>query len=525
MSGPAHTHAAQSRGSGADLARLLSHFQLPLLPAGSAGPPGAGAPAARAVLECVSPIDGAPLGRIATSGSADYESVMQRAVLAARRWADVPAPQRGELVRQLGEALRQHKQPLAELIALENGKILAEALGEVQEMIDMADFAVGQSRMLYGRTMHSERAQHRMYEQWHPLGVVGIITAFNFPVAVWAWNALLAAVCGNACVWKPSPKTPLCALAVQRLCEQVIERAQAPPLFQLLIDGGTALARALTEDARAALISFTGSTAVGRQVAQSVAARLGRTLLELGGNGAIIVDDSAELDLATRAIVFGALGTAGQRCTSTRRVLVVHERLAELQRRLVHAYAQVRIGDPREPATLMGPLIDAAAVQNYSRALAAARAAGGQLLWGGRVLDRPGNYVEPAIVLARNDWQIVQQETFAPILYLIPVDSLAQAIDQQNATAYGLSSGLFTQRLTAAELYLSHRGSDCGIANINLGTSGAEIGGAFGGEKDTGGGREAGSDAWKAYMRRQTSTINWSAALPLAQGIQFDPAP
>jgi aldehyde dehydrogenase (NAD+) len=498
-------------------AQLLAHFALPLLPELQAADT---AP----TLECVSPVDGTLIGRLGTTGGG-YESVMSRAVQAARRWADEPAPRRGELVRQLGEALRDHKQPLAELIALENGKILSEALGEVQEMIDMADFAVGQSRMLYGRTMHSERAQHRMYEQWHPLGVVGIVTAFNFPVAVWAWNALLAAICGNACVWKPSPKTPLCALAVQGICDQVLARLHAPPVFQLLIDRDTTLARALVEDRRAALISFTGSTAVGRQIAQTVAARLGRSLLELGGNGAIIVDETADVDLATRAIVFGALGTAGQRCTSTRRVLVVHERLAELQRRLLHAYAQVRIGDPRDPASLMGPLIDPAAVQNYARALAAAQAAGGRLLWGGRVLERPGNYVEPAIVLAHNDWPIVQQETFGPILYLIAVDSLEQAIGQQNSTAYGLSSGLFTQRLAAAELYLSHRGSDCGIANINLGTSGAEIGGAFGGEKDTGGGREAGSDAWKAYMRRQTSTINWSTALPLAQGIRFDLTP
>lgn len=493
-------------------AELLSHFRLPLLDTAAAG---------GTALECVSPVDGARIAHIAAADAGGYERIMARAAQAARVWAEVPAPQRGELVRVLGETLRHHKQPLAQLIALENGKLLAEALGEVQEMIDMADFAVGQSRMLYGRTMHSERAQHRMYEQWHPLGVVGIVTAFNFPVAVWAWNALLAAVCGNACVWKPSPKTPLCALAVQALCEEVLERLRAPPLFQVLIDGGTTLARALVEDRRAALISFTGSTAVGRQIAQAVAARLGRTLLELGGNGAIIVDDTADLDLATRAIVFGALGTAGQRCTSTRRVLVVHERLPDLQRRLLHAYAQVRIGDPRDADTLVGPLIDAAAVQNFARALAAAQAAGGRLLCGGRVLDRPGNYVEPAIVLARNDWQIVQQETFGPLLYLIPVDSLEQAIEQQNATAYGLSSGLFTQRLSAAELYLSHRGSDCGIANVNLGTSGAEIGGAFGGEKDTGGGREAGSDAWKAYMRRQTCTLNWSSALPLAQGIQF----
>ncbi|HTT05584.1 MAG TPA: aldehyde dehydrogenase family protein [Steroidobacteraceae bacterium] len=497
----------------------------PLTIPGASSPAGAtsvSADGSCACIACFSPVDGELIGYIGASSGADYEASMARAQGAARAWAEIPAPRRGELVRRLGERLRAHKQDLAALIALENGKILAEALGEVQEMIDMADFAVGQSRMLYGRTMHSERAHHRMYEQWHPLGVVGIITAFNFPVAVWAWNALLAAVCGNACVWKPSPKTPLCALAVQRLADETVAELSAPPVFQLLLDAGTARARALMADRRAALISFTGSTAVGREVAQAVAARLGRSLLELGGNGAIIVDASADLAMATRAIVFGALGTAGQRCTTTRRVFVVHERLEQLTRRLVHAYAQVRIGDPRDPATLMGPLIDARAVQAYRDALEAARAAGGRVLAGGQVLERAGHYVEPAIVLARNDWAIVQQETFAPILYLIAVDSLEQAIEQQNATAYGLSSGLFTQRLAAAELYLSHRGSDCGIANINLGTSGAEIGGAFGGEKDTGGGRESGSDAWKAYMRRQTNTINWGSTLPLAQGIQFD---
>jgi aldehyde dehydrogenase (NAD+) len=490
-----------------DIEPLRRHFNLPLQAEGE--------------IECFSPIDGRQLGRIRTTSAAELESILQRAVEASRRWADVPAPQRGELVRVLSTALRRHKKELAELVALENGKLMAEAQGEVQEMIDIADFALGQSRMLYGRTMHSERAQHRLYEQWHPLGVIGIITAFNFPVAVWSWNALIAVVCGNACVWKPSPKTPLCALAVQRLCEQVLEQQGAPPIFQLLLDSGTELTRALIEDRRAALISFTGSTAIGRQVAQSVAARLGRTLLELGGNGAVIVDDSADLELASRAIVFGALGTAGQRCTSTRRVFVSRPRLAELRQRLMHAYQQARIGDPRDPATLVGPLIDARAVRAFEQALASVRALGGEVLVGGRVLERPGYYVEPAIVVARNEWDIVQRETFAPILYLIAVDSLDEAIRLQNETAYGLSSGLFTQRLAAAELYLSHRGSDCGIANVNLGTSGAEIGGAFGGEKDTGGGREAGSDAWKAYMRRQTNTINWGSALPLAQGIEF----
>jgi len=391
----------------------------------------------------------------------------------------------------------------------------------VQEMIDIADFAVGQSRMLYGATMHSERPQHRMYEQWHPLGVVGIITAFNFPVAVWSWNALLAAICGNVSVWKPSPKTPLAALAVQNLCNRVMRASGLPPIFQLLIAPGTELPTRLAEDRRVGLISFTGSTAAGRAVGERVAARLGKSLLELGGNNAVLIDETASLDLAVPAILFGAVGTAGQRCTSTRRVFVHSTRAAELERRLLHAYAQVKIGDPLEPGTLMGPLIDAQAVERYCQAIAAAQAAGGELLAGGKVLARAGHFVEPAIIRARNEWPIVQTETFAPILYVIPVDSLAEAIAQQNAAAHGLSSALFTDSLQHAEQFLGAAGSDCGIANINLGTSGAEIGGAFGGEKDTGGGRESGSDAWQAYMRRQTSTINWGSALPLAQGIEF----
>jgi aldehyde dehydrogenase (NAD+) len=496
-----------------DVPGLLGHFGI--------GP----APAGPAALESFNPADGALLGRVAVHDATAYEAALVRAGEAARSWAAVPAPARGLLVRELAEELRGHKAELATLVALENGKILPEALGEVQEMIDIADFAVGQARMLYGRTMHSERAQHRMYEQWHPLGVVGIISAFNFPVAVWSWNALIAAVCGNACLWKPSPKTPLCALAVQRLCQRVLERRQAPAIFQLLLDHGAEHGERLAADARVALLSFTGSTAVGRGIARTVAGRLGRSLLELGGNNAIIVDESADLELATRAIVFGALGTAGQRCTSTRRVLVQRSRLPELQERLVRAYRQAVIGDPLDPQTLVGPLIDAQAVRRFEAAIAAARAAGGRLLTGGGALARPGHFVEPAIVLAQNDWDIVRQETFGPILYLIGTDSIAQAIELQNRSAYGLSSALFTRRLDAAERWLSHLGSDCGIANVNIGTSGAEIGGAFGGEKDTGGGREAGSDAWRAYMRRQTNTINWSDTLPLAQGIEFGSAP
>jgi aldehyde dehydrogenase (NAD+) len=389
-------------------------------------------------------------------------------------------------------------------------------------MIDIADFAVGQSRMLYGLTMHSERARHRMYEQWQPLGVVGVISAFNFPVAVWSWNAFLACICGNATVWKPSPKTALCALAVQRLCTRVLERRGLPAIFQLFIDGGVDLAERFVDDRRVALVSFTGSTHVGRQVGVRVAERLGKCLLELGGNNAIIVDESADLNLAVPSIVFGAVGTAGQRCTSTRRVIVHRSRAEELEERLIAAFRQVRIGDPLDPETLMGPLIDAAAVERYRSAIEAAQAQGGTLLCGGRLLERPGHFVEPAIVRASPAMAIVRTETFAPILYVMSYASLDEAIELQNGVPYGLSSAVFTDRLRTAERFLSADGSDCGIANVNLGTSGAEIGGAFGGEKDTGGGREAGSDSWKAYMRRQTTTINWSSQLPLAQGIRFD---
>jgi len=467
------------------------------------------------------PADASLIAQMRPASAEDYEAVMASAAEAAAAWRRVPAPKRGEAIRLLGEELRRHKNDLGTLVSLENGKILAEGLGEVQEMIDIADFAVGQSRMLYGSTMHSERPQHRMYEQWHPLGVVGIISAFNFPVAVWAWNACLAAICGNASVWKPSPKTPLTALAVQHICNRVMEANFLPPIFQMFIDGGTELASRFVEDRRVALVSFTGSTAVGRHVGERVAARLGKSLLELGGNNAIIVDETANLDLAVPSIVFGAVGTAGQRCTTTRRVLVHSSRLDELENRLVRAYGQVKIGDPLDSGTLMGPLIDSGAVQRYQAAIATAREAGGEVLYGDKVLPGPGNFVEPTIIRARNDWDIVQTETFGPILYVIPVDSLEEALEQQNASAHGLSSAIFTDRLQNAEAFLSAVGSDCGIANVNLGTSGAEIGGAFGGEKDTGGGRESGSDAWKAYMRRQTNTINWSRELPLAQGIEF----
>jgi aldehyde dehydrogenase (NAD+) len=509
-----------------DVNALLGRLELSAVNSGTwSGRHGWSNSAEAPLLNVKNPASGALIAQVRPATDADYESVITSASEAAAAWREVPAPKRGEAVRLLGEALRRHKADLGTLVSLENGKILAEGLGEVQEMIDIADFAVGQSRMLYGLSMHSERPRHRMSEQWHPLGVVGIISAFNFPVAVWAWNAFLGAICGNACVWKPSHKTPLTALAVQQICNAVMKSAGLPAVFQIFIDGGSGLATRLVEDRRVALISFTGSTEVGRRVGERVAARLGKSLLELGGNNAVIVDEGANLDLAVPSIVFGAVGTAGQRCTSTRRVFAHVGIAAELEKRLIHAYRQVRIGDPLETGTLMGPLIDAKAVESYQAAVAAAQAAGGELLHGGKVLKRAGNFVEPAIVRARNEWPIVQTETFAPLLYLIGVESLAEAIGAQNASAHGLSSAIFTDRLQSAEAFLSAAGSDCGIANVNLGTSGAEIGGAFGGEKDTGGGRESGSDAWKAYMRRQTNTVNWSRELPLAQGIEFKVAP
>jgi aldehyde dehydrogenase (NAD+) len=474
------------------------------------------------LIDCINPSSGERLAQVRGATAADYEHVIAAAGAAAAAWRRVPAPQRGEAIRQMAQELRAHKDALGSLVSMENGKIKAEGDGEVQEMIDIADFAVGQSRMLYGNTMHSERPRHRMYEQWHPLGVVGVITAFNFPVAVWAWNAFLAAIGGNAVVWKPSPKTALCALAVQHICNRVLERHELPAIFQTFLDAGTELAERFVDDRRVALISFTGSTPVGRRIGTRVAERLGKSLLELGGNNAVIVDESADLDLAVPSIVFGAVGTAGQRCTSTRRVLSHRARAPELERRLMAAYAQVRIGDPLDPHTLMGPLIDARSVERYSEAIAAARAQGGEILYGGKVLQRPGYFVEPTIIRANADMAIVNAETFAPILYVLRVDTLDEALALQNSVAYGLSSAIFTERLRAAEAFLSAEGSDCGIANVNLGTSGAEIGGAFGGEKDTGGGREAGSDSWKAYMRRQTNTVNWSGELPLAQGIKFN---
>ena len=472
------------------------------------------------LIDSLNPTTGKTLGQVRASTPDEIERVMTSAQAAFLEWRTVPAPKRGEVIRLIADELRANKSALGTLVTLETGKIKAEGDGEVQEMIDIADFAVGQSRMLYGRTMHSERPRHRMYEQWHPLGVVGIISAFNFPVAVWAWNAFLAAVCGDVCVWKPSPRTPLCAVAVQHLVSRVLARHGFPGIFQLFTTADTSLAEGFVDDRRVALVSFTGSTAVGRRVGERVAGRLGKSLLELSGNNAVIVDASANLDLAVPSIVFGAVGTAGQRCTSTRRVLVHASRARELEERLAHAYAQVRIGDPLEPGTLMGPLIDRAAVARYEEAIRAATAAGGTILCGGKARP-PGTFVEPTIVRAHNHWPVVQAETFAPILYLIEFASLDEAIAMHNHASHGLSSAIFADNLPHAERFLSAAGSDCGIANVNIGTSGAEVGGAFGGEKDTGGGRESGSDSWKAYMRRQTNTVNWGQDLPLAQGIDF----
>ncbi len=478
-----------------------------------------------AALESFNPTTNELIAKVTASTDADYETLIARAQAAFKTWRTTPAPQRGEAVRLCGEALREHKDALGSLVALEMGKSKAEGDGEVQEMIDIADFAVGQSRMLYGLTMHSERPGHRMYEQYHPLGLVGIISAFNFPVAVWSWNSFLAAICGDICIWKPSSKTPLTAVATMRICNEALKDGGFPDLFFLFNDTDNSLAQKLVDDERVALVSFTGSTRVGRTVGERVARRFGRSLLELGGNNAIILHESADLKLAIPAIVFGAVGTAGQRCTSTRR-LIVHESLHDdVVGKLKNAYAQVekKIGDPTDPANLMGPLIDQDAVKGFLDAVAQAKAAGGAIVTGGEALDRPGNFVRPTIVTGlRNDAEVVQTETFAPILYVIPYKTLDEAIAIQNGVPQGLSSAIFATDLRVAERFLSPAGSDCGIANVNIGTSGAEIGGAFGGEKETGGGRESGSDAWKVYMRRQTNTINWSDSLPLAQGIKFE---
>ncbi len=473
------------------------------------------------LLSSFNPATGELLAKVTSAHRSDYTIMVTAAATTFANWQQVPAPQRGELVRRIGEQLRKHKDALGTLVSLETGKIKQEGDGEVQEMIDMADFAVGQSRMLYGRTMHSERAQHRMMEQWHPLGPVGIISAFNFPVAVWAWNAFLAAICGNTVIWKPSPKTPLCAIAVQKICEQVMREMDYPGIFSLFITADETLAADFVADHRLSLISFTGSVAVGRRVGQSVAQRFGKSLLELSGNNAMIIDKTADLDLAIPAIVFSAVGTAGQRCTSLRRLFIHSSLYEECILRLQHAYKKIVIGNPVTPGVLMGPLIDSAAVEKYRHALSQVQQGGGEILYGGHVMSGEGHFVEPTMVRAENHWPIVQQETFAPILYVMSFDDLAEAIARQNTVPQGLSSAIFTENLRHAEYFISACGSDCGIANVNIGTSGAEIGGAFGGEKETGGGREAGSDAWKAYMRRQTCTINWGTQLPLAQGIDF----
>ncbi len=471
-------------------------------------------------LESHSPADGSVIGAVTCTTAETYAEVAAAAVATFGRWRLLPAPARGELVRRIGGALRDHKTSLARLVSAECGKILTEAEGEVQEMIDIADYAVGLSRSFGGATLPSERPHHRMFEQWHPLGPVGVITAFNFPVAVWAWNAMIAAVCGDTVIWKPSEKTPLAAVAVTRIVSEIMEGEGWGGVFNL-ITGGAGLGRSLAEDRRIPLISATGSCRMGYAVAEAVARRLGRTLLELGGNNGLIVLDDADLELALRAIVFGAVGTAGQRCTTTRRLIVTRGIADELEQRVLEAFRSIPVGDPLEPGTLLGPLIDADAVERFERAIETITRQGGEVLCGGRRIERPGFYVEPTLVRARGDMAIVGEETFAPILYVLRVEDLDEAIEVHNSVRQGLSSAMFTTSQRDAERFLSAAGSDCGIANVNVGTSGAEIGGAFGGEKETGGGREAGSDSWKAYMRRQTCTINYGTELPLAQGVEF----
>ena len=477
-------------------------------------------------LESRSPVDGQVIGSVKQVVPDEYDRIVERAHEAFLSWRTTPAPKRGETIRLLGEALRAHKDDLGALVTLEMGKILAEGLGEVQEMIDICDFSVGLSRQLYGLTMHSERPEHRMYEQWHPLGVVGVISAFNFPVAVWSWNAAIASVCGDAVLWKPSSQTPMTAIACTRIAEKVCrDTGVDPALFSLVIGPGRTIGESLINDKRIPLVSATGSCRMGYRVGEVVGKRLGRTILELGGNNAIIVTPEADMKLAIPAIVFGAVGTAGQRCTSTRRIIVHESMKDELVKKLVAAYEQVRIGNPLEQNTLMGPLIDHSAVDTMMDAIEKVKSQGGEVLYGGQKLDGdsyPGGcYVTPCIAAADNAYQIVQDETFAPILYIITYKDFDDALALHNGVPQGLSSAVFTRDLLQAERFLSAAGSDCGIANVNIGTSGAEIGGAFGGEKETGGGRESGSDAWKAYMRRQTNTINYSHALPLAQGIKF----
>lgn len=468
------------------------------------------------------PVDGKTIANVTTTTKEQYEEVVQASQEAFKVWREMPAPQRGEIVRQIGDKLREFKEPLGKLVTYEMGKIYQEGLGEVQEMIDICDFAVGLSRQLYGLTMHSERPNHRMYEQWHPMGTVGIISAFNFPVAVWSWNAMIAAVCGDTMIWKGSEKTPLCGIAIQKIVAKVLKENDLPEGIFCLVTGDREVGEWMTEDERIPLISATGSIRMGKEVAKVVGGRLGKTILELGGNNAIIVSENADIEMAIRATVFGAVGTCGQRCTSTRR-LIIHESVYDqFKDRLLSIYENVNIGNPLEPDTLVGPMIDQLAVDAMRNALKQVEKEGGKVIFGGEVLDRDGFYVRPAIAEAKNEFEIVQEETFAPILYLIKYKTIDEAMSYHNGVKQGLSSAMFTLNMREAENFLSTHGSDCGIANINIGTSGAEIGGAFGGEKETGGGRESGSDAWKAYMRRQTNTINWSEELPLAQGISFD---
>lgn len=472
-----------------------------------------------------SPIDASPIGKVIGASEGDFQNILDTAGKAFPIWAAIPAPQRGEIIRQYGDVLRKYKSELGSLVSIEMGKIYQEGLGEVQEMIDICDFAVGLSRQLYGLSMHSERKEHRMMEQWHPLGIVGIISAFNFPVAVWAWNAALAAICGNVCIWKPSEKTPFTAIACQKLLQDVLKANNLPEGIFSLVIGDASVGQAMASSPKVALVSATGSTRMGKAVAVTVAARLGKSLLELGGNNAVIIAEDANLDMAIRSTVFGAVGTCGQRCTSTRRLIVHASRYDEVKSRMVEAYKKLPIGNPLDTSKLVGPLVDKQAEQAFFNAISEVKKEGGNLIVGGEKAETGlnGCYVTPAIIEAQNHYHMVQEETFAPILYLLKYEGdIENAIMMQNDVRQGLSSSAFTNRLQEAEKYLSWKGSDCGIANINIGTSGAEIGGAFGGEKETGGGRESGSDSWRSYMRRQTNTINYGDSLPLAQGIKFD---
>ena len=488
---------------------------------GCTGPGGWSESKSEKKLDSLNPATNEVIASVYQASENDYEKIMTSSAEAFSEWRMVPAPRRGEMVRLMAESLRNNKDALGSLVSLEMGKIKQEGDGEVQEMIDIADFAVGLSRQLYGLTMHSERPLHRMYEQWHPLGPVGVISAFNFPVAVWSWNAFIAAVCGDTVIWKPSSSVPLSAIAVQNLCNQVLEEGGYPPVFSLVIGPGRTIGERLVSDRRIPLISFTGSTAMGKRIGGIVGERLGKTILELGGNNGIIIDDSADLNLAISSVLFGAVGTAGQRCTSTRRVFIPEKSFDQISGKLVEAYSQVTIGNPLDESTLMGPLVNESAVNEYLDGIKRVCDEGGEVLYGGKVLEGAGNFVQPTLIKVKNSYDTVKEETFAPILYLIPFSDLENALNEHNDVPQGLSSSIFTTNLESAEKFLSHRGSDCGIANVNIGTSGAEIGGAFGGEKETGGGRESGSDAWRAYMRRQTNTINWSNELPLAQGIKF----